>query len=1087
MPYNFEATFTRPLIARLDAGEFKDARDWANAITDLYIATVTQGLPNGVPPTLPAPGLNPIAPPPFPIGASGFSTANTRKKQMYNVIYAYFFAKELSIEKTQVQTIIGTSKLLVRRAKALQKRIISLKEQAVRLERELRTLPTVLNDAYKEIKRIISQQIEDLEQLFESIRTNEFGSIDQQEFESLFRKEINLLNRLKQFDFSSPETVVALTRFVAEQIRDNERVLNSPKRDTLIRRNLRNRLFSVSKQALSFLEIPISPSKAIDFVNNLRRQSARFTRLAERVAQLDAIERFVRPKYLKIKAQIAKFLKEQRVKLQEKIKTMSEARKKKIEDRKLRREQSKQEQVYSKATEIVQEEKAKNETFIKRTKRIIKGLVKILKKSLKLGGKLAALIAFLIKEFETIKQKVLATKAKAVDLKDRTIAAYNQIASSSLDQVFTTPGASIGTVQIDEDQSIAQQALSAAEQGNREATIAARRVEELRKKDAENQVVEIVSYFLQAGFKQLANTAASIIRETFCAAKDVKFFFERRTEVYKQYKKEILNLKNDLKDIKSDITALFTTEEGRNRREKRRLEREYEREFDRATRLRNRYEKRGTERTWISEQVTSLRDLFVTLYFVVKPPIERAVLWVKSKLKSLKKWMKEKLQKYSKQLEDYALALVPLKSEIRNSIDKKDIIEAKRIAFQNYKKAIKYWTGRLKTLRKIALGSVRFTANMENGKIGFADNQQAFNLMLEGRYEYQTFDPSGEKISVDRKKQLFEQMTRGKEDITTLAIIETIVRLLVSVGKSLAQGEAKTQKDLFFGELETLIEGLEPKKQRTFQFVKGLIDSPPEKPRLSDLRAIANTGINALLEDKRIVTRFVEFEKKNLRKVTQLFNSFLESRLVKERYESIKTGLIQGSVVPVDFVGPVDQDTTRLTKRGSLLFTAVTSLYELRDSLSKNESFFLKLMKVLSNLVTRFLKWIERQISAFLKRAMKFIKKTLTKQRDRQILEEQERAKKRINLEAAAASFMFGLAARTFWAGARWLGPTGSQHTALTIGAFFPKMEAKIEDGASGYATQLARGFEAQLKTMQGIIAPPPNTGIPQIPFSGYT
>jgi hypothetical protein len=1085
MPYNFEATFTKPLIARLDAGEFKDARDWANAITDLYIATITQGLPNGVASTLPAPGLNPGGPPPpFPIGATGFTTATSRKKQMYNIVYAYFFAKELTIEKSQIEAIIGSTKMLIKRAKALQRRIASLKQQAIRLERELKTLPTILSDAYKEIKRLVNQQIEDLDNLVESIRKNEFGSISQQEFESIFRKEINLINRFKQFDVSSPETVVALTRFVAEQIRDNERVLKSPKRDTLIKRNLRNKLFSLSKQTLAYLEVPISPSKAIDFVNNLRRQSAKFTRLAEKVAQLDAIERFVKPKYLKIKAQIKRFLKEQRVKIQGKLKAMSEARKKKVEDRKKRRQESKQQQVYSNAAETIKEEKDRNNTFIKRAKRTIKGLVKILKKCLRLGGKLATLIAFLIREFESIKQKVIATKAKAINLRDRTVAAYNQFASSSLDEVFTTPGESIGSIQVEADQSAAQQAVSAAQQGSAEVSAAAKRVEELRKKDAEDQVAEVVSYFVQAGFKQLANSAASIIRETLCSAKDIKMLFERKKDVYKQYRLEILNLKKDVDDIKLEINKLFTTEEGRNRREKRRAERQLKREESKAN---QRLRTRDGERSWISNQLTSLKDLFVTLYRFVKPPIERVVLWVKSKLKQLKNWVARTLTKYGKKLENLALSLVPLKSEVRNSIDKKDILEAKKNALQDYKNSIKFWTGRLKTLRKMALGTLRFTANMENGKIGFVDNQQAFNLILDGRFEYQTYDPENKRVSVDRKFQMAQQLIKDKENVGTLAIIETIVRLLATIGKSVAQGEAKRQKDLFFSELGELIESLDPEKQKTYQFIKGLIDSPPEKPNFNDLRAIANTGINSLLEDKRVITRFVAFEKKNLRKVTQVFNSLLENQLVKDRYEQVKTGIMQGTVVPVGFTGLVPQDTTRLSKRGTLLFTAVASLYKLRDSMSKNESFVLKLVKILSDLVTKFLRWLAKQVNTFLKKAAAFIKAKLTKERDKHIQRERDRTKKRMNLEAAAMSVMFDLAARAFWTNAQWIGTTGSQHRTLTVGPFAPKMQAKIEDGATGLVSQMAAGFETQLKTMQGFVSPPANTGIPPLAFVGYS
>lgn len=86
-----------------------------------------------------------------------------------------------------------------------------------------------------------------------------------------------------------------------------------------------------------------------------------------------------------------------------------------------------------------------------------------------------------------------------------------------------------------------------------------------------------------------------------------------------------------------------------------------------------------------------------------------------------------------------------------------------------------------------------------------------------------------------------------------------------------------------------------------------------------------------------------------------------------------------------------------------------------------------------------------------------------------------------------AMTFMFELAARVYWTGAQWVGQTGSQHTVGSVGAFLPKMEAKIENGATGFVGEMARGFESQLKLMQGFVLPPANTAILPIPFTGYT
>ena len=61
MPYNFEGTFTQPLLLKLDNGTITGASDWADAITTGYIDTIKAGLSQNTPPTLPAPGLNPTS------------------------------------------------------------------------------------------------------------------------------------------------------------------------------------------------------------------------------------------------------------------------------------------------------------------------------------------------------------------------------------------------------------------------------------------------------------------------------------------------------------------------------------------------------------------------------------------------------------------------------------------------------------------------------------------------------------------------------------------------------------------------------------------------------------------------------------------------------------------------------------------------------------------------------------------------------------------------------------------------------------------------------------------------------------------
>ena len=108
MPINFNLTFTMPILALVEAGGIAGPEGWAKAIASHYSSTVQKGLPVGVPPTLPAPGLNPIAPPPFTIGPSGItnSASAAREKNMYNVLYVYYFAKMQAIDKANIEGLI---------------------------------------------------------------------------------------------------------------------------------------------------------------------------------------------------------------------------------------------------------------------------------------------------------------------------------------------------------------------------------------------------------------------------------------------------------------------------------------------------------------------------------------------------------------------------------------------------------------------------------------------------------------------------------------------------------------------------------------------------------------------------------------------------------------------------------------------------------------------------------------------------------------------------------------------------------------------------------------------------------------------
>ncbi len=113
------------------------------------------------------------------------------------------------------------------------------------------------------------------------------------------------------------------------------------------------------------------------------------------------------------------------------------------------------------------------------------------------------------------------------------------------------------------------------------------------------------------------------------------------------------------------------------------------------------------------------------------------------------------------------------------------------------------------------------------------------------------------------------------------------------------------------------------------------------------------------------------------------------------------------------------------------------------------------------------------------------IKEKKNKQQESAKKEAKSTKDRKVNTDAAIMSVMFGLAARLFWTGATWIGPTGSNHVVITIGSF-RRIKAKSTDGASAMVREMAKSFERQLIGMKGFVNPPAATGIPPLSFNGY-
>ena len=1004
MAVNFEATFVQPLLARLDAGSIGDAKQWANAITDLYIASVKLGLPGAVPATLPAPGLNPGGPPPpFPIGVIGFINAESRKRQMYNIIYAYFVAKQLSIQKGSIDNMTEIVQSSIRKIKRTQKQIGSLNQQAKQLTKELAQLPTLIKEIYVEIKTILRGQIDDIESLIESIREGEFGGISKEEFRQIFATELRMIDTLKGFDVSDPASISAITRLVQSQADKLKSRLQSPNREELIRRDLTNKLVKIANDAVRFLQIPVSPSSFVDFANTVKSNARRFKRLADRILRIDFVIRFIKPKLDKIKAKILERLRYMRDKLQAKLKALAEERKKRIQERAELKGESKAEGIFTKAKKALKDFAAWNKAWIKKYAGKLKIAASIIKRTVKIIAKVTALVGIVIQDFQQIKALIKRLKDKATNI------------------------------------------------GNRSVDF----VQSLKQTNTEQERLKLASYFQGLGFPMLVEFASSIVNETLCTAKDVIYLFERKTAKYKKIAEEIEQIGPELKPIQQDIQDLFTTEEGRNRRAKRRA-------------LRRSNNPNG--QSWVGRRITSLKDVFVRLFNWFKPKVEKTLNWIKSFYKKTKDYVVRITKKLTTQLEEYALALVPLNSQVEDVRTKQQTLDAKRLVVRDAKKKIKQLFKRLQAAQKVIPSSIRLITNLENGRIGLGENQQSINVLADGIYDYKSFEKEP-----TIKQQLFKEKEAFKSDFNTLVVIEVIVKMLGAIAKAvLKDRQIKREWQNLKQDLSNLATSLEPNQLQTVQLLTSLFEAPPKKPTLNQIKGLANLGSNALLQDKQVVQKLFQFEAKIKRKLLQSFSSILQNPAISRKIEEIENP-------------PLGSTTSISTGKSSLFYEAYKGLESVRNSVNKQESLVLSLLVLLGKLVSKFFAWVNQHVTRWIKSIKASIKRRIIKVKQEQSEEVKERGKKRINPQAAAMTIMFGLAARVFWTGARWVGPTQTQFTCLTIGSFRPRMKARIEDGATGFLREMAKGFQAQLIGMKGLAVPPANTGIPPLSFSTYT
>ena len=373
MPYNFEATFTQPILTKLDKGLVKGADDWADTITKAYIRTIKAGLPVGVPPALPAPSQLGV---PYPIGASPYNTADSRSRAMYTVIRAYFTAKELKLNKESIQGLVVDIKQMIRKIREVTKQVRTTVETIKLLEEELKQLPKIIADIEEGIKEEIKARIDDLKDLefnLSDVRVN----LGEANFKSLFQQELDLLDKIKKFDPTNIAGIRDIALFVSEYGKRTNSLLAMTDNNSLLKKYILGKLFGVATVFLELVKGLTNPSKIINFVNQIRTDTGRAQRLYERLKQFDLFVRIVQPKLDRLEAKKKDAILYVNNILKKKLADMRAKLNERIVERSKQAKSSKSAELYTQAKKIITDLKNNYQKLIKK----YRGKIKLLQKA----------------------------------------------------------------------------------------------------------------------------------------------------------------------------------------------------------------------------------------------------------------------------------------------------------------------------------------------------------------------------------------------------------------------------------------------------------------------------------------------------------------------------------------------------------------------------------------------------------------------------------------------------------------------------------------------------------------------------------
>ena len=1013
---NWKVTFSEPILAELSAGRIGDARDWADLITKNYVNTIKTGTAQSFPSALPAPGLNPLAPPPFPLLQTPLQPSTKRVKAFNTIIYAYFASKDLALTKEAVKQLAKDIKDIINQIKTAQQEVRTLIEEIKLVREELKQLPEVIKEILGEIQAEIDFQKNEIKGLFDSL--NPDGALSKEfsveTIQTLFKKEIEAFNVFKNFKIGDLSSITDLQRLFTDIEKAIKSAESLGKTDsvTIIKGYIQKRLFEIFKQFIDLATNLDNPNFLLKYLKGLSSRRPKLAKLIDLIRKMEYLLGYLQPQLKRLDRKKRELVKKIQIWLQARLKNVQDMYQKKLSEFKNKVKNSKLVTLFKNAKKNIDEFKKTHEKDVKKWKKNIQLSLTIVKKSNGILEKIQTLKGSIQEEFEVLKKEIEEYEAK-------------------LNKTFSSTGSSI-TKDL-------ERGATAATQNNTQL------INSLAETDLKNlslKIQQLEDYIKGLGGVDPVFSAImlTIVQTTNCEINTFKKFFEKKNKLIVKYAAVFASISDDIKGLSDALRELKGNNEGGKIVEKT------------SKGLSN------FKKTIFFEYMTSFKDLTTWGINWLITQLRSIAKKAKEFVKEAKIYVNKKLATFREELEIMAINLVPA------SIRAQDI-ESKKIEAEAKKRKIKFRLNQAKEIydmiKQSALmieGGATMVSNIASGKYFFTDNEGAFNKFIDGYYgirlernEANMYTATGKSsMLADR---LLAEKKAIKNDFQGLLLVEVIVRSVYEIIKDITQTDfLKELKEFAAGSTAEIKEKLAP-------FIN-FIETPPSS--INDLLNKAEQASLAIISDLTIVNKIKILEKRYLGKSRQIIKNLIYLNKTDEFTPGFKT--------------VADKLQTEKYKR---------ALQSIDAALNKKTSFIDAILKVALDHISKFFKWL----SKILKQAFAFVKNKIKERRLKRIEEKKKDAedeiRKRVNVDAKVMSIVFSLAARAFWTGTSWTGPTGIRFVALTLGKFKP-IKGLAADGGSALIAQIAEGFERQTMSMKGLVIPPANTLIPPLPFSGY-